>query len=64
MINSVYFSRIWKQTIERKQKDAVITFKDGKHAAMFAEKYNRQVNFRLKFYTGTFSFQCNVDDMF
>lgn len=31
------------ETIERKQKDAVITFKDGKHAAMFAEKYNRSL---------------------
>lgn len=31
------------QTIERKQKDVVVTFMDGIHASKFVEKYNRSL---------------------
>jgi hypothetical protein len=50
------------QNIERMQNDAVVTFLDGKHAALFTQKYNRylsvnivelDVNFFLYYYYHT-----------
>lgn len=37
----IIFFSFKKQTIERKQKDVVVTFMDGIHASKFVEKYNR-----------------------